>query len=50
MMSRRRKQSKKGYRCTTANYEVSEGFMASRKKRMMVIDDNEDSLFPTRPS
>ena len=41
-MARRKKHNKKAYRCTTANYEVSEGFMANRKKRITVIQDEDD--------
>jgi hypothetical protein len=44
-MARRKKHNKKAYRCTTANYEVSEGFMASRKKRITVIEDDNDDHF-----
>ncbi len=43
-MARRKKHNKKAYRCTTANYEVSEGFMASRKKRITVVEDDDDNF------
>jgi hypothetical protein len=44
-MARRKKHNKKAYRCTTANYEVSEGFMASRKKRITGVDNDKDDNF-----
>lgn len=47
-MTRRKKHNKKAYRCTTANYEVSEGFMAGRRKRITVVEDDNDDHFQVK--